>query len=249
MSSIARVKVRRTKSIRIIGAIAASALLAASCSSGSSSGPSVSANFSPDASAGFTSINVASGFNLKISVGLDTSVKIDAKGISQDKINATVADNVLTLSVEPGSNAVNVELNATVTVPTLSSITASQGSSITIDNGPLKTDQLAIDLSNGSSYNGAIDSPLVTMKASEGAQYTSSGTATSLTLTAEEGATFDLANLKAAILAIDLSGGANVTASVSKTITGTLSQGATLKYTGDATSTAEVSGGAQVTKG
>jgi hypothetical protein len=222
---------------------------------------------------GFTTVAASSGFAVDIQPGTDYSVTIRTDDDVMPHVLASLVDTALELSLETGYWYNATVLRATITLPTLSGLVLSGGSQAYVSAGfdstktfsarlsggshttlqGLSTEDLALELSGGSSLNGAMACPCGDVRAvlSGGSRITAlDGVANRLTVEQSGGGETDLSGLTADSANVTLSGGSRVKVNAKTGLAARLSGGSSLAYrlyeAGPAITALEISGGSSL---
>ncbi|UCD73742.1 MAG: DUF2807 domain-containing protein [Candidatus Bathyarchaeota archaeon] len=179
----------------------------------------------------FTIIRARMGFQIEIAQSKSYSVKITTDDNVIDDIQVTKQGETLTIGLKPRTLGTyrSVTLKAEITMPDLSKIYLSSGTTATAKGFRL-THDIELDLSSGSS---------VKME----------GSANNLTIDASSGSNLDLSEFRVHNANVELSGGSSATINLDGRLDADLSSGSTLYYIGDPTlGDIETSGGSTVKK-
>lgn len=157
--------------------------------------------------ADFVEVEASGGVALEVSTGADVEVSVTAQPNLLPLTTTTVDGSRLTVATTRGFTTTR-GITVAVTVPRLTVIALSGGSSATGDLGDAES--LALDLSGG-------------------ARVTLVGTVDDLEVAADGGAVIELAGLRATTAGVDLSGGVVAALAVTSSLTGTASGGVVIR--------------------
>ena len=201
---------------------------------------------------GFTGIDVSSSFTASITRGDAFRVAIKADDNIFDRLQVDVADGHLRIGVVPNTTLHNVHLEATVTLPELSSLDVAGAVRATVAGFASVVDR-SFDASGASSVTAVAPfaAANLTLGGSGGSRYTFTGAAAQANVELSGGSTVDAFALTAATGVFELSGGSEASMSVTNSIdSADLSGGSTLTYRGSPTlGSVETSGGSRIQAG
>lgn len=166
---------------------------------------------------GFSTLKVSSGVQVFLTQGETESVRIEARGFTNDDIIAEVDGGELKLSIRLqgwlGKNradrTTNRYVKAYLTARQLTEITVTSGAQLT-GEGTFNAEKLAIHSKLGAEITLAVAATDVELSAGAGANATVEGSAETVTANASGGATLRANDLKTNTVQADASSGANV---------------------------------------
>lgn len=216
--------------------------------SGSNPQPTTSASISVSGS--FRAIRAADGFQVSVAKGPTPGVVVSSTGIGQDQVLATVEDGVLTLETVSGTVPTGASLSADVTVSTLESVTATAGATVrAAPDVPISGDDGKLSLSAGASFQGAVSATRLTADLHAGATSDLSGAVRRGRFSVVEASKLTGADLTVTDATVEMSSGASALISVKRTLSVSLSSGASLTYRGNPQlGRKQVTGGASLRK-
>jgi hypothetical protein len=202
--------------------------------------------------ADFTDVDASSSFTVAITRADAFRVAVKADDNIFERLVVEVVDGTLRIGVAPETTLRNVHLEATVTMPELSSLEASGGVTATL-TGFASTVDRSLELAGASTVTAAAPFAAEDLEvdAAGGSTVTLTGTATEATVQLSGGSELDAAALTVDTAEFELSGGAEATMTVTSSIeSAELSGGSQLTYLGTpALGSIETSGGSQVSAG
>lgn len=185
----------------------------------------------------FTGVSVSVGINLFLTQGSTESAKIVAKEEVIDEVIVEQNGDQVRVHWKENKNQTAKSKSKTakvyITYKTLTSMSASTGSSIVTENN-LKTDKMQAKVSTGASINAKIDCSSLELSTSTGANASFSGTATNMDLKSSTGSNIDALNLVSAYAKVKVSTGANAKVNVTKGLETITSTGGNIRYRGNA---------------
>jgi hypothetical protein len=189
---------------------------------------------------GFHAIEISGGIDLYLSSG-NEAVAVSAKSVeAREKIRTEVKDGVLKIWFDwkdglKLSLKGDKKLKAYVSYKTLNAISASGGSDVHVD-GTIKSNDLRLDASGGSDFDGKVEiSSTLKISASGGSDVNISGTARDVTISASGGSDFDGYDLATETCDIDASGGSDINITVNKELSAEASGASDISWKGKAT--------------
>ena len=186
----------------------------------------------------FHAIEVASGIDLYLTHGNEEALAVSAaKTEYRDKIITEVKNGVLKIYFDHDFmkwGGGNKKMKAYVSFKQLDNLDASGGSDVFVE-GSINSASLAISLSGGSDFRGAVASTSLRMEASGGSDIFVSGTAKSLKVGASGGSDFHGYDLTTDNCDIDASGGSDIEITANKEMNVGASGGSDVHYKGTAT--------------
>lgn len=183
----------------------------------------------------FHAVEVEGGIDLYLSQG-DEAVVVSASDIKyRDRMRAEVKNGVLKIWYEYKSGlrieAGNKKMKAYVSFKELDRVEGSGGADVHVE-GAIKTDNLVLEISGGSDFNGRVSVNNLKIEASGGSDVNISGDTKNLTLDASGGSDFKGYDLVADVCKLDASGGSDVYITVNKEMTADASGGSDIYYKG-----------------
>ncbi len=182
----------------------------------------------------FTGIKVSSGVSVKL-VKAD-SPKIEYKMIKGDEsalITEIKGNNLIVKLKSKFGGWNNAQAKVIVYYTELSDISVSSGSSLKCED-PIRTQDMDIDVSSGSSADIEVIAQSIDVDASSGASLKLEGSAKKAEYDADSGSTIRAKMMICDYVNADVSSGATITAHVNKKLNADASSGGTIRYTGDA---------------
>jgi hypothetical protein len=196
----------------------------------------------------FEGIDVSAGIEVIFETGTAKSVSVENKDgdFSDIIVESKGGELVLKRPRKMGWGRRRAPYTVTVGAPSLSSIEASSGSSVSGDG--LSGPRANVEVSSGADVEiGGIDAETVIAQASSGASMEIAGTCTSIDADASSGATLDAGDLICERLTADVSSGASIEAHASRSVRADASSGGSVKAFGGASDvSAEKSSGGSV---
>lgn len=191
--------------------------------------------------------------------GVDLTVRqgdefiVDVRGSSDlDALVTEVADGTLEIHRRRGADGFfglfAPDFAASVTLPRLESLTAGGGADVTVD-GLITGEQLSITSSGGSDVRIEVAVNTLNVQSSGGADIRLSGSARAANLQTSGGSDIDGRNFTGATVNVSSSGGSDAYFGVEDELTGTVSGGSDVIYTGEpALVSVNASGGSDLVK-
>jgi len=178
---------------------------------------------------GFTGISLASGFRFTITQSGSYSVKVTADDNLVNYVQVTQFGNTLSVGLVPGRGTMSATLMVVITMPDLSQLDMSGGSTGTV-----------------AGFSSTHD---FTVAASGGSSATVTGSANNLSVEESGGSHLDLSGFHVTSAHVDLSGGSWTTLDIDGGLDANLSGGSQLYYVGNPTMGAiNTSGGSIISK-
>jgi hypothetical protein len=185
----------------------------------------------------FTGIKVSTSVSVKL-VKADAP-KIEYKMIKGDDsalITEIKGDNLIVKTKSNFGNWKNAQAKVIVYYTELNDISVSAGASLKGD-GPIKAQEMDIDVSSGSSANLEVITQSLDVDASSGASLKLEGSAKKAEYDASSGSSIRAKMMICDYVNADVSSGATITVHVNKKLKADASSGGTIRYTGDADDT------------
>lgn len=196
----------------------------------------------------FTGISTSQGFEVEVVTGENYSVKVDADDNLMKYVVTEINGNMLKVGLENNVNVSNAHLRAKITAPSIESIRASSGATVTL-KGMMKAESKAtLDASSGATIRTAVDAPLVSAEASSGSQIFLTGRTQTLKFQASSSGSINAAELLSENAKVSASSGASVKVHASLKLDASASSGGNIKYRGGASVTSNTSSGGSVDK-
>ena len=198
----------------------------------------------------FHAIKVGSGVSLALTAGHPQRVEVSASTPElRDHLRTTVADGVLTISLDNTDrnyqNQRNAKLRVAVTADQLTALAAGSGSSVQA-HGNIAAATFQLDVSSGASLQADIDTKTLSVSQGSGSSVSLSGRAPSLEIHAGSGASFSGKKLQTDRCRADASSGASVEVAVKDDLVAQASSGGSISYSGSPQVTKHVSSGGSV---
>lgn len=197
--------------------------------------------------ADFHGINAQQGFEVDITPGPATTVKIEADDNLMEDIKVEVKDGILHISIDK-NNLHNSTLIAHVTAPHLDVIRTSSAASVEIKGSFTEDENVSCTASSGSTIEGEFTSPAISASASSGSRITLSGRTKDFDAQASSGASVSAFNLLSEQTTAQASSGAQAKVHSSVMLKATASSGGSVKYKGNPTTNNSQSSGGGVSK-
>lgn len=180
--------------------------------------------------ANVTSVKSSSGLNVYITQSNDVSLRVEADSNLHEFIQTEVEDGVLKIFSK--KNIWNAKArNVYVSIPTITSLESTSGSSLKSE-GRLKTDNLYLSSSSGSTLKLDIESNNIIAQASSGSTLRVNGTANSIDASSSSGASLRAGDLQTNKASADASSGSSIRVYASKAVHAEASSGASVRYAG-----------------
>lgn len=185
----------------------------------------------------FTGIDVSGGIDIYISAG-DEAIAVSAsKPEYRDRIRTEVQNGVLKIWYDSKwgiSINGNKDLKAYVSYKTLKSLEASGGSDITAES-TISSSDLALHVSGGSDFKGAVDVSKLSVRQSGGSDVKISGKATNLSVDASGGSDFKGYDLVADVCDLEASGACDIEITANRELSARASGASDIHYKGNPT--------------
>lgn len=195
---------------------------------------------------GFDAITVGGGFDVKIRQGDEFVVEVITSDDSFDHVHTEVRDSTLDIHRARGGKFFGLfpaDADVAVTLPVLTSATA-RGASDIETVGSISGDSLRIAASGGADVDMDVQVTTLEVITSGGADVDLSGTAESVSVKASGGSDLFARSLTARDVQLQTSGGSDVDVAVTERISGSVSGGSDVNYSGQpAVVDVKVSGG------
>jgi len=201
----------------------------------------------------FHAIKVSGGIDLYVSEG-DEAIAVSARDAeTRNYIKTEVVDGVLKIWFEwkNGRNIfgrTNKQLKAYVSYKKLNALSASGGCDVNVD-GTITQNNLIINISGGSDFNGKVAVQDLKVESSGGSDVDIAGKASRLIVEVSGGSDFNGYELVTETTSVEASGGSDVEVTVTKDLNARASGGSDIFYKGSASvSEARSSGSSSVKK-
>jgi hypothetical protein len=198
---------------------------------------------------GFTGVEASSSFTVSITRADDFEVTVKADDNVFDRLVVEIRQGALHIGVAPETTLQDVHLEATVTMPELTSLETAGAVEATVTGFATTVDR-SIEAAGASTVTFAAPFAAdgLQVEASGGSIVTLTGTANEATVSLSGGSQLDAEDLTADTAEFELSGGSEAEMTVTSTIdTAELSGGSRVTYHGSPTLGAvETSGGSQI---
>ncbi len=178
----------------------------------------------------FTKVDASRGLDVVIEQSGAQSVTVEADDNIQEHILTKVDNGTLTITSDKGSYS-NATKKVTVKMPVIDAIETGGGVSLT-STGVLKSDELIIKATSGSSIKMNIDAGKVTTESSSGSTIKLSGKVATLGTSSSSGSTIEAQNLMAENVTAQASSGSSTDVNALKSFNGQASSGGSLQYKG-----------------
>ncbi len=201
---------------------------------------------------GFKGVSVTSAIDLYISQGSTEAVAVSAKDTKvRDRIKTEVKDGVLHISFD-GRDWKNwsmgdQKMKAYVTVKNINVLEGSGASDIKV-SGTLKSDNLKLEFSGASDFEGAIEVKNVQINVSGASDVKIRGSAINANIDMSGASDFKGYDFKIDYCRAEISGAGDMQLNVNKELEAEASGASSIKYKGDATITKSHSSGASSIK-
>ena len=182
----------------------------------------------------FTGIEVSGGIDLYLSGGNEVVAVSASRTEYRDRIRTEVENGILKIWYDSKwgvSINGNKNLRAYVSYKTLKSLAASGGSDVNVD-GTISTPELALRVSGGSDFKGAVDVNKLTVRQSGGSDVRISGKATTLDVDASGGSDFKGYDLVAEVCELEASGASDIEITANRELSARASGASDIHYRG-----------------
>ena len=196
----------------------------------------------------FTGISTSQGFEVEVVTGEAFSIKVDADDNLMKYVVTEVDGKILRVGLENNVNVSNAHLKARITAPSIETIRASSGATVTLKGVMKGESKVSLDASSGGTIRAAVDAPNVSAEASSGSQLFLSGRSQTLKFEASSSGSINAFELLSENEKVSASSGASVKVHASIKLDANASSGGNIKYRGGASVTSNSSGGGSVDK-
>lgn len=179
----------------------------------------------------FDAIKVSQGIELILTQSEEFSLTVAADENIMDLLKTDVKGNTLHISFEKNVYRASSR-KVYLSTETVSSLTTSSGANIVSEN-TIKSENLDLDASSGSSINIKIRAQFVQCETSSGATMNVYGTTKSSKFRASSGSTIHADTLKSENTTAKVSSGANIDVYASESLTAKASSGGDIDYAGN----------------
>jgi len=197
---------------------------------------------------GFTGIKTSAGIDVELKMGDATEVILEADDNILKYIETDVRDGILRIRFEDGLSLSSTHVKAYVTAPRITSLRASSGASIIVQDGLKLNEKLSLSVSSSGKIVADVDAPEIKATASSGATIELSGRTREYNADASSGASIKSGGLLSERTIAEASSGADVTVHASINLEARASSGADIRYRGGANVQKTVSSGGSVLK-
>ncbi|WP_438946695.1 head GIN domain-containing protein [Sediminibacterium sp.] len=196
------------------------------------------ANAQPRSVGSFSGIEISGAISLYLSQGKESAVAVSASDAELlEKIRTVVRNNVLYISLDTKGMSWkkwgNTGIKAYVTFDELTKLEASGACNIKTA-GPMKLDELKIQLSGASDFNGEVELENLRVDVSGASQANLKGKAEKAQLIASGASSIKSFDLIANYCKIDASGASSIRVNVAKEISAEASGASSIQYKGEA---------------
>jgi hypothetical protein len=123
----------------------------------------------------FTELSVGGDFDVEISIGAVTQVKVEADDNIMKYIETNVSGNTLKIRKESNHNFSDAHMKVYITVPVLAAIRASASADVVVQDVLVSKEKLTFRASSGAEIKVDVDAPEIDVDASSSATVTISG--------------------------------------------------------------------------
>lgn len=181
---------------------------------------------------GFTSVDVAEGISVELTMDKKESVQVIADEDIIDNVVTELKGDALYIHIK-GTNKIfrNKKVVVKVSAIKINSLESSSGSSITSMN-LIESDELKMSVSSGASLKISFKAPNASCDASSGASAKLKGAAKFFEADASSGSTISASEVKAAKVNADVSSGASIKVHAEEELVAEASSGGSINYSG-----------------
>jgi hypothetical protein len=219
---------RHPRAALVVPALVLLALLAG-CSRTTGSGRLVTREV--DTAGGFDRIQVASGFQVDVTMGGHDAVTVELDDNLADRLDAGVSAGTLRLGLRGGGGISDATLRARVTVRRLGRIGASGAAAVRVA-GELPGPTLEVELSGASTLDGAVRLEQAELGASGASEVRLTGSAGTVSATASGASDLAIDRLQARRAAVELSGASQARVWATESLSATASGASQLRFKG-----------------
>lgn len=181
-----------------------------------------------NSTAPFTAIDASTGVTVIVAQDSSASIAVETDDNIQQYITTKIENSTLYIKVEGNINTQS-PINVNVTMPSISGLDASSGSTIRSKN-TLKGTSLSLVTSSGATIEAVLEYEKVSCDASSGSRITASGKALMVTTSSSSGSDIDAKNLAANEIIADASSGSSTKVNPIIKLKGTASSGSSISY-------------------
>ncbi|MGJ8667195.1 MAG: head GIN domain-containing protein [Patiriisocius sp.] len=179
----------------------------------------------------FDGVKGSSGLEVILTQGTENALRVEADSNLQNMIETYVDDNTLYIKTE-GNIGDAAKKTVYVTYTTLSSIKASSGANVSLNN-EFKNEKITLDASSGANITASIFSKDAYVETSSGANINVEGKTKTLRTKASSGGHIDAKDLLSVSCNAKASSGGNITVNTKDELEVKTSSGGQVNYTGD----------------
>jgi hypothetical protein len=179
----------------------------------------------------FTRITSSEGLDVYVTQADEFNISVEADENIIELIGTDISNN--TLKIHAIKNIGSATKKVYVSLPEITSLKSSSGSFLKAEN-TIKSNDLVIDTSSGSTLKATIEVKNLELEASSGSNIKLTGSSDSSSIDASSGANIRANNLKTQTCDAEASSGANVSVLVSESLIADASSGGNISYSGNA---------------
>jgi len=197
---------------------------------------------------GFSKLDLSHGCQATLTQAETYSVVVQIDDNLADYVKIEKNGSTLAIGMKPQNSYSRVSLEAHIAMPDIKDLELSGGSEAVITEFSLDRG-FSAELSGGSEIKGEISSGDLNLSLSGGSEVNLRGAGGNAKIRGSGGSTFGLEGFETRNVDVDLSGGSTALVNLDGTLTGALSGGSTIYYTGNAVlGKISKSGGARIVK-
>jgi len=186
---------------------------------------------------GFSGIKVSTGITVYLTMGNTEGAEVSATGKNIRYVRTEVEDGILHIYYKHNEGVFNWNsghrtIKVKVLARRIESVTASSGSDV-LGQNLISSDRLKVSSSSGATLKLDIATSDLDMSASSGADAELKGKATHVNGSASSGAGIKAGDLLTESSKLEVSSGANISVSISKSLDGHASSGGSISYRGN----------------
>jgi hypothetical protein len=182
----------------------------------------------------FDAISVGGSFDVEVKIGDVASVTVEADDNIIKYIETRVSGNTLKIRTEGLHNYSDVHMKVYVTVPSLSSISASASADVVANNILTSSSRLTFKASSSASIKAEVNAPEIETEANSSATITLSGKTKSHKTQASSSADINTFNLLSENTIANVSSSANIQVHASVSLNAKASSSGSIEYKGAA---------------
>ncbi|WP_151894148.1 head GIN domain-containing protein [Patiriisocius marinistellae] len=179
----------------------------------------------------FDTVKGSSGLEVILTQGSENALRVEADSNLQNIIETYVDNNTLYIKAEENIGSA-AKKTVYVTYTTLSSIKASSGANVSLNN-EFKEEKLTLDASSGAAITASVFSKDAYVEASSGGNVHVEGKTKNLRTKASSGGHIDAKDLLSVICNARASSGGNITVNTKEELEAKTSSGGSITYDGD----------------